>query len=276
MPARASVSAGRDGRTTWERSRPASTVRSQSVGLADPRLPDEQGHLEPTFMPQKSCPGRAPTRVRGRSVRYTPARDVRTLKMVHDQAPEGRHRRQARRPLHQGRPGDLRGRPAGRRRPRRELPVAAGDREGPLGEHARRQHQADDRQGDRRRRGRAVRGDRLRGLRAGRRGGPRRGPDRQPQPDRGRGPLDVRQGRRPARRIRRGRLAVRAARPDHRPARRRDADEVALAAIDAGADDVDTEATRPIEIYTEPADLEAVRKALEERRRRRSSRPSRR
>jgi YebC/PmpR family DNA-binding regulatory protein len=41
-----------------------------------------------------------------------------------------------------------------------------------------------------------------------------------------------------------------------------DADEVALAAIDAGAVDVDTDAD-PIEIYTEPADLEAVRKSLE-------------
>ncbi len=41
-----------------------------------------------------------------------------------------------------------------------------------------------------------------------------------------------------------------------------DADEVALAAIDAGAVDVDTDAD-PIEIYTEPSDLEAVRKSLE-------------
>jgi YebC/PmpR family DNA-binding regulatory protein len=41
-----------------------------------------------------------------------------------------------------------------------------------------------------------------------------------------------------------------------------DADEVAMAAIDAGASDVDTEAD-PIEIYTEPGDLEAVRKALD-------------
>ncbi len=41
-----------------------------------------------------------------------------------------------------------------------------------------------------------------------------------------------------------------------------DPDEVALAAIDAGAADVDTEAD-PLEIYTEPADLEAVRTALE-------------
>ena len=41
-----------------------------------------------------------------------------------------------------------------------------------------------------------------------------------------------------------------------------DADEVALAAIDAGAVDVDTDAD-PIEIYTEPADLEHVRRALE-------------
>ncbi len=42
-----------------------------------------------------------------------------------------------------------------------------------------------------------------------------------------------------------------------------DPDEVALAAIDAGADDVDVE-TDPIEIYTEPAELFAVRKALED------------
>jgi YebC/PmpR family DNA-binding regulatory protein len=41
-----------------------------------------------------------------------------------------------------------------------------------------------------------------------------------------------------------------------------DPDEVALMAIDAGAADVDSEAD-PIEIYTEPGDLEAVRKALE-------------
>ncbi|MBA2720328.1 MAG: YebC/PmpR family DNA-binding transcriptional regulator [Chloroflexi bacterium] len=42
-----------------------------------------------------------------------------------------------------------------------------------------------------------------------------------------------------------------------------DADEVALAAIDAGAEDVDTESDDTIEIYTSPGDLEAVRKALE-------------
>jgi YebC/PmpR family DNA-binding regulatory protein len=41
-----------------------------------------------------------------------------------------------------------------------------------------------------------------------------------------------------------------------------DPDEVALAAIDAGAADVDTDAD-PIEIYTEPGDLEGVRKALD-------------
>jgi YebC/PmpR family DNA-binding regulatory protein len=42
-----------------------------------------------------------------------------------------------------------------------------------------------------------------------------------------------------------------------------DADEVALAAIDAGAEDVDTDDHETIEIYTSPGDLEAVRKALE-------------
>jgi YebC/PmpR family DNA-binding regulatory protein len=41
-----------------------------------------------------------------------------------------------------------------------------------------------------------------------------------------------------------------------------DADEVALAAIDAGAVDVDSD-TDPIEIFTEPADLEHVRSTLE-------------
>ncbi len=41
-----------------------------------------------------------------------------------------------------------------------------------------------------------------------------------------------------------------------------DPDEVALLAIDAGASDVETE-TDPLEIYTEPSDLEAVRGALE-------------
>ena len=36
-----------------------------------------------------------------------------------------------------------------------------------------------------------------------------------------------------------------------------DADEVALAAIDAGAEDVDTDDDETIEIYTTPGDLEA-------------------
>ena len=42
-----------------------------------------------------------------------------------------------------------------------------------------------------------------------------------------------------------------------------DADEVALAAIDAGAEDVDTDDPEQIEIFTSPADLERVRQALE-------------
>jgi YebC/PmpR family DNA-binding regulatory protein len=44
--------------------------------------------------------------------------------------------------------------------------------------------------------------------------------------------------------------------------RGQDADEIALLAIDAGADDVDTDSD-PLEVYTAPHDLEAVRKALE-------------
>ena len=43
----------------------------------------------------------------------------------------------------------------------------------------------------------------------------------------------------------------------------KDADDVALAAIDAGAEDVDTEDPESIEIYTAPAELERVRQALE-------------
>ncbi|HWH36548.1 MAG TPA: YebC/PmpR family DNA-binding transcriptional regulator [Candidatus Limnocylindrales bacterium] len=42
-----------------------------------------------------------------------------------------------------------------------------------------------------------------------------------------------------------------------------DADEIALTAIDAGADDVDTDADDLIEVLTEPANLEALRKSLE-------------
>ena len=45
------------------------------------------------------------------------------------------------------------------------------------------------------------------------------------------------------------------------PAAGSDPDEIALAAIDAGASDVET-TTDPVEIYTEPGDLEAVQKAL--------------
>jgi YebC/PmpR family DNA-binding regulatory protein len=46
------------------------------------------------------------------------------------------------------------------------------------------------------------------------------------------------------------------------PRARHDADEVALLAIDAGADDVDVESD-PIEVFTDPSDLEAVRRSLE-------------
>jgi len=46
------------------------------------------------------------------------------------------------------------------------------------------------------------------------------------------------------------------------PREKQDADEVALLAIDAGADDVDTDAD-PLEVYTAPGDLEKVRHGLE-------------
>jgi YebC/PmpR family DNA-binding regulatory protein len=42
-----------------------------------------------------------------------------------------------------------------------------------------------------------------------------------------------------------------------------DEDEVALAAIDAGATDVDTDPDDRVEIYTEPGDLERVRREME-------------
>jgi YebC/PmpR family DNA-binding regulatory protein len=47
------------------------------------------------------------------------------------------------------------------------------------------------------------------------------------------------------------------------PASSADADDVALAAIDAGADDVDTSDVERVEVYTSPAELERVRKALD-------------
>jgi len=47
------------------------------------------------------------------------------------------------------------------------------------------------------------------------------------------------------------------------PMNGQDADEVALTAIDAGADDVDTSTDEVVEVYTTPAGLEGVRKALE-------------
>jgi YebC/PmpR family DNA-binding regulatory protein len=47
------------------------------------------------------------------------------------------------------------------------------------------------------------------------------------------------------------------------PADGRDVDDLALAAIDAGAADVDTSDPSLVEVYTDPADLERVRTALD-------------
>jgi YebC/PmpR family DNA-binding regulatory protein len=44
---------------------------------------------------------------------------------------------------------------------------------------------------------------------------------------------------------------------------RNDADELALIAIDAGASDVDTDDEERIDVYTDPGDLERVRRSLE-------------
>jgi YebC/PmpR family DNA-binding regulatory protein len=47
------------------------------------------------------------------------------------------------------------------------------------------------------------------------------------------------------------------------PAQGQDPDDVALAAIDAGADDVDTSSDELVEVYTSPGSLEQLRKALD-------------
>ena len=47
------------------------------------------------------------------------------------------------------------------------------------------------------------------------------------------------------------------------PAKGQDPDDVALAAIDAGAEDVDTSGDEVVEVYTTPGGLEQVRKALD-------------
>jgi YebC/PmpR family DNA-binding regulatory protein len=47
------------------------------------------------------------------------------------------------------------------------------------------------------------------------------------------------------------------------PANGKDPDDVALVAIDAGADDVDTSTDEVVEVYTTPSGLEQVRKALD-------------
>src|SRR5205814_3451499 len=47
------------------------------------------------------------------------------------------------------------------------------------------------------------------------------------------------------------------------PAHGHDPDDVALAAIDAGAEDVDTSSDEVVEVYTTPGALEEVRKALD-------------
>ena len=197
-------------------------------------------------------------------VRYTPPRDVRSFQMVLDQAPEGRQRRQARRGLHQGRARDQRSPPAqGGGDPdanyRLRLAIEKARAVNMPADNIKRAIE----QATGARRGRAVRGDRLRGLRPRRRGHPRRGRDRQPEPHRRRRALHLHQGRRRAGRLGRRGLAVRAPRRDHRPAHGADPDEVALAAIDAGAEDVDTDDADSIEIYTDPADARGVRKALE-------------
>ena len=157
---------------------------------------------------------------------------------------------------------------AGWRRPRRELPAAPRDRQGALGEHARGQHQAGDRQGDRRRRRRAVFEEIVyEGY----------GPGgvailvEAATDNRNRTAADVRalftkaggqlagSGAVAWQFEPRGLITI--------PAKGQDPDDVALAAIDAGAEDVDTSDDEVVEVYTTPGGLEQVRKALDARRR---------
>ena len=106
--------------------------------------------------------------------------------------------------------------------PANNLALAERDREGEVVLDAEGQHRARDREGlGRGRRRDALRDDRLRGLRPRGRRGDRRGADRQQEPHRRRRAPRVREARRHARRDRRGRVAVRAARRRGRPGRGR-------------------------------------------------------
>src|SRR5829696_4590950 len=88
---------------------PASMITTSGTARAN-------GDAEIRFPMSVDLPRRVP-RGPAMIVGYTPARDVRSLQMVNDQAREGHHRRQARSTVHEGRPRDLgRGTP-GRRRP---------------------------------------------------------------------------------------------------------------------------------------------------------------
>ena len=83
-----------------------------------------------------------------------------------------------------------------------------------------------------------LRADHLRGLRPPRRGRAHRGAHRQPQPHRRRDPHRAQEERRLDRRARRGGVAVRAQGRGRSCPRTVDEDDVMLAALDAGAEDI--------------------------------------
>ena len=113
------------------------------------------------------------------------------------------------------------------------------------------------------RRRRELRGNPLRGLRPRRRRADRRGADRQPQPHRDQRPHRLLQERRQSRRVGLGQPRLRADGPDRiSGARPGDADKVLEAAIEAGAEDVESRRGRPRDLDRVDT-LHEVAKALE-------------
>ena len=195
--------------------------------------------------------------------------------MVHDQAPEGRQRRQARRRLHEGRARDQRS-PPGRAAATPTPTTGCGSRS--------------------RRRARSTcppttsSGRSTRRPARARRTSTRRSSTRatapaawrsssRPRPTTATGPRprSARCSRSPAAQLAgsgavawqfepRGLISV--------PKAGQDPDEVALAAIDAGAEDVDTDDEESIEIYTSPAELRGRAPGASRARACRSTRPS--
>ena len=156
-----------------------------------------------------SWPGRF-DRLKGRFFRSfrLEHRHVRPFQVAHDQAQEGRARRQARQAVHAPHQGNDRRGPQRRRRHQHEPAVAHRGHRGQGRQHAGREHQAGDSARHRRAARRHLRRDQLRGLRPRRRGRHHRDDDRQQEPHRRRDPPHAREVQRQPRRGELGRLDV--------------------------------------------------------------------